>query len=409
MNEANQEPANADIDRGIAPVNGRQVQGGGKLWLIAIALVAMLAVIYFIPGGAPSKVASDAGKSRAGRSTDSEYTDPNRSALGQPARQSTAPIMPTFTAPTIPTIEKRPDIKTVTSQGSSRELTPAQRRMRGGLTSTKKYGSGRSGSPKFEDKPPDFDQLNQQLATLGKLSGGMGRGAGQANAAAKRSEVKEESFAASLETTGLKGSNASRIANVSLTIARGRLFECVLDTAISSVVTGQVRCTVPDDVYGEDGKLVMLDRGTEVVGEYKSDLQDGEPRLGVIWTRAKTPGGVVINLGSPATDPLGRGGVSGQVETFFWRRFGAAIMLSILDDTLAAVAAGVRERNRSGDGQIYINNSSRGGRDLAGIALDRSLNIRPVLVKNQGESVAVFLARDLSFKDVYEHRQLGVR
>lgn len=408
MNDQHDEQPNDPLDRGIAPVNGSQTHNTGKYWLMAVAVIAMLLVIYFFPGGTPTQVASDTTKNnRSSRSTDAQYTNPNGYTLGQPERVATKPVMPAFTPPKIPVIERRPDIKAVTTRPSSDELTPAQRRMGGGLSSRKTKLATNLRAPRFEDKPPELDSFEQQLEQLGAIARNTSQQA--ANTSTQSTEQNAQSLSAKLKTSKMAGAKASRIDSMSMTIARGRLFECVLDTAISSVVTGQVRCTVPHDVYGENGKLVMLDRGTEVVGEYKSDLRDGQARLGVIWTRAKTPSGVIIDLDSPATDTLGRGGVAGQVNTFFWKRFGAAIMLSILDDTLAAVVAGVRARNSQGGDQLYVNNSVRAGSDLAGIALERSINIRPVLIKNQGESVAVFLARDLSFKDVYAHRQLGVR
>ena len=37
----------------------------------------------------------------------------------------------------------------------------------------------------------------------------------------------------------------------------------------------------------------------------------------------------------------------------------------------------------------------------AAIALQNNINIRPVLKKNQGEEVGIFVAKDFNFADVY--------
>ena len=52
----------------------------------------------------------------------------------------------------------------------------------------------------------------------------------------------------------------------------------------------------------------------------------------VLWSRAKTPTGVVVTLASPATDSLGRAGFDGEIDTHFFERFGGALLLSIVAD-----------------------------------------------------------------------------
>jgi type IV secretion system protein VirB10 len=220
-----------------------------------------------------------------------------------------------------------------------------------------------------------------------------------AGGAEKPAENDQNGVGAILRPTKLEGAAAARFPDRTLMIARGKLIDCTLDTAISTVVAGMTRCTLTRDVYGDDGKAVVLDRGTELTGEYRSNLRIGQARLGIVWSRAKTPGGVIIELDSPATDSLGRAGVDGYVDNHFWARYGAAILLSSLDDTLTLVTS------RADRNQIYVpQNTSRTGRDAASVALEANVNIPPTIVKNQGEHVAVFVARDLDFRPVYSYR-----
>ena len=65
----------------------------------------------------------------------------------------------------------------------------------------------------------------------------------------------------------------------------------------------------------------------------------GSERLFVLWSEARTPAGVIVELASPGTDALGRSGVTGVVDTHFAARFGAAILISLIDAGTAALVA----------------------------------------------------------------------
>src|SRR3546814_12517845 len=75
-----------------------------------------------------------------------------------------------------------------------------------------------------------------------------------------------------------------------------------------------------------------MEKGTRVLGEYSGGFSQGEHRIFVLWNRAITPAGISVNLGSPAADQLGRAGMGGRIDTFFWERFGGALLLSIVGD-----------------------------------------------------------------------------
>ena len=97
---------------------------------------------------------------------------------------------------------------------------------------------------------------------------------------------------------------------------------------MDSTTPGYVTCLVPRDVYSDNGAVVLMEKGTRVLGEYRAGLRQGQRRLFVLWTRAVTPDGVAIALASPAADALGRAGFDGEIDTHFWERFGGALLLS---------------------------------------------------------------------------------
>ncbi|WP_342366469.1 type IV secretion system protein VirB10 [Sphingomonas sp. CFBP 13706] len=187
-------------------------------------------------------------------------------------------------------------------------------------------------------------------------------------------------------------SRATMMPNRNYLITAGTLIPCILQTAMNSTQPGYTSCIVPRDVFSENGRVVLLEKGTKVLGQYQGGLQQGQNRLFVVWTRATTPRGVAIELGSPASDALGRAGMAGGVDTFFWARFGGAVMLSLID------AAGQAGSNAvASSGSYNVSQPS----NAAGQSLQQSQNIRPVLKKNQGEEVGIFVAKDFNFADVY--------
>ena len=183
---------------------------------------------------------------------------------------------------------------------------------------------------------------------------------------------------------------AARLPDRNFLIVAGANIPCLLQTAMDTTTPGYVSCLIPRDVLSDNGAVVLMEKGTKVLGEYRSSLRQGQRRLFVLWTRAVTPAGVAIALGSPAADPVGRAGFDGEIDTHFWDRFGGALLLSVVDDAAYAVA-----------GPNNGSNITRLPSDAAGIAVQNSINIPPSLRKAQGSEVSIFVAQDFDFSGVY--------
>ena len=108
-------------------------------------------------------------------------------------------------------------------------------------------------------------------------------------------------------------------------------------------------CVTATDTFSADGKVVLLERGTKLVGETRGQVQQGQARVFVLWTEARTPTGVVVPLDSPGTDELGRSGLAGEVDRHFWQRFGAAMLISVIDGAVQAAVQASSQQRRHGD------------------------------------------------------------
>ena len=115
------------------------------------------------------------------------------------------------------------------------------------------------------------------------------------------------------------------------TITEGTVIPAIMETAINSQLPGLVRALNSADVYSHDGSQLLIPKGSRLVGRYQSSIRRGQVRVFIIWTRILRADGLSVLINSPGTDPLGRAGLEGDVDTHFFQIFGAAILLSVLD------------------------------------------------------------------------------
>lgn len=186
-----------------------------------------------------------------------------------------------------------------------------------------------------------------------------------------------------------------------LLLPKGAFIDCTLETAIDSSLPGMTTCVMATDTFSADGSVVLLERGTKLVGETRGQVRAGSARVFVLWTEARTPKGVVVPLASPGTDELGRSGLPGKVNRHFFERFGAAILISVID---GAVQAAVQNQ-REGGGTVVVSPSSSS--EVMTEVLKSTIAIPPTVVKPQGDRIQVLVARDLDFRSVYELRPVG--
>jgi type IV secretion system protein VirB10 len=218
----------------------------------------------------------------------------------------------------------------------------------------------------------------------------------------------------SAETAGPDAGNLSALLKPSVTAAvraqllptqrlllpKGAFLDCTLETAIDSTLPGMTTCVMATDIFGVDGQVVLLERGTKLVGETRGQVQQGSARVFVLWNEARSPTGVVVPLASPGADELGRSGLAGSVDRHFWERFGAAILVSIIDGGIQ----GALQSSRGSSGSVIVNPSAT--QDVMTEVLKGTINIAPTVTKRQGDRIQVLVARDLDFRSVYELRSI---
>lgn len=379
------------VERGLPSVNKQNKPKGGVGQKIIVGMVGIVVVLALVAvnGGFSSETES--------QQVDIKSNDEIGNRLGP------APALP---PPPPPPPEKEAEPKTpdiiqtgqiapppppqyvTVNNDRNQEPTPLERKQQSNLLAFGNVSRAPGGQQQRSAEEIAQQYVNQQ--TNGGFIG-------------SEEAERADGLGAQMKPTSLDGSRAGLIADRNMFVTRGTFLDCALETAISSDVPGMTSCRLTRDVYSTSGKVVLLERGSRITGQYQGGLQRGKARIFVLWTRVETPNGVVVNLDSPGTDSLGRSGHSGYIDSHFWQRFGGAIMLSLIDD-IGTYAANQASGSSSGNNQIQFGGTAETARDAAGIALENSINIPDTLLKHQGEHINVFVARDLDFRGVYELR-----
>jgi type IV secretion system protein VirB10 len=208
-------------------------------------------------------------------------------------------------------------------------------------------------------------------------------------------------FGGQMQGSARPRTTATTLGNRSLTLPKGTAFTCALKTKVVSATSGLVGCQVQRNVYSDDGRVLLIERGSHMDGEYRiTSVRPGMIRIPVLWTRIRTPQGVTVDVESPGTGQLGESGIDGYVDNRWPERIGAALLLSLIDDSVKLTI-----QNQAADRQadtIVLPSTTASTSKLAEKVLDSTINIPPLIYQNQGSIVGIYVARDIDFSAVYE-------
>lgn len=220
--------------------------------------------------------------------------------------------------------------------------------------------------------------------------------------ASSENKGKETGLASQFKSSTLLAGNASKRGDTTMVLSKGTTLPCVLKTKIDSTYKGFTTCQIAKDVYSANGRVLLLERGSTVFGEQNTDIKQGQARVAVLWSRIETPKGVSVDIDSPAAGQLGQMGIEAKVNNHYWKRFGGAIMLSLVKDFSANVST---QLSKDGQSQETGSNTTSATESMAEKALDNTINIPPTATINHGKLIQILVVRDVDFGGIYELRK----
>lgn len=422
----------ADRTEGLAPLEGEagipSVHAPRKGTIAVKAVLALLVVIAglgfavyasitrFVSTGEQTKAEERRAPKPASTVTAGRFFDPNK-----PPESDDAPA-PAVLVPAIDTDadadpigvrateegERRkkrspydaPAVLGLVSASDTRGAVPAGD---GAATGDDRHEALRRAQTSLDEYQQNLQGMLSNLQRVAASAPGQGADApGAQQPAALQSAAQGASVLGSqLNVGGTARVAAGHLGDRSLTLPKGTTFTCALKTRIVSEQSGLVSCQVLRNVYSDDGRVLLVDRGSHLDGEYSARLRNGQTRIFVVWTRLRI-GGVTVNLGSPATGALGESGIDGYVDNHWGERIGAASLLSLIEGGMKIAAADAASRD--GGTSIVLSDQADQTSSLAEKILDNTINIPPTIYKLHGGVAGVYVARDVDFSSVYELR-----
>lgn len=228
--------------------------------------------------------------------------------------------------------------------------------------------------------------------------------------------LKKDPIEALQETT--TSITATRIADMTHTIAQGKLLTAVLETAINTELPGSVRAVVSRDVYGEAGNDVLIPRGSRLFGAYSSTITRGQGRVEIGWTRIIRPDGVDMSISFNASDRFGRSGLPGTVDNKYASLIANSMMTSMLavggvaaaqailgDDTITTATTNAAQGTTTTTGSAVnqsIYDVTKTVIDTVGQVVSNNIDLSPVIRVPQGTRITVIVNSDITVPSARE-------
>ena len=182
------------------------------------------------------------------------------------------------------------------------------------------------------------------------------------------------------------------------TVFQGTIIPAVLLSEVNSDLPGMLTAQVTLDVYdGIRGATLLIPKGSRLVGNYNNDVRPGQERVMAAFRRIIFPSGASVDLGAmAAADAIGRSGFQDEVDSHFWKQFGANFLV-------AGLAALISNKD-SASTVTVVNSGGTAVSSAAGQILvetvrniqQRNAYIPPTIRINSGYKFNVLVNKDMT-------------
>ncbi len=175
-------------------------------------------------------------------------------------------------------------------------------------------------------------------------------------------------------------------------ITADRYIPVVLENSINSQLPGRFIGIVETHVFANEGRGVLLPKGTRIICTYTCLSKEGDTRLSANCGRAIRPDGASVLLTNAyAADQMARTGAIGVVDNRMWTQYGSSFIVAGIS---ALAAAGANTADDSVVSQSASNLSVNLGQITAQM-LEKNADLAPVMTVAAGSRLQIIPMTDI--------------
>jgi type IV secretion system protein VirB10 len=179
-------------------------------------------------------------------------------------------------------------------------------------------------------------------------------------------------------------------------ITADRYISAILENSINSQIPGRVIAIVERHIFGADGRLTLLPKGTRIICQYDSLAKVGDSRLNVKCSRAIRPDGASVQLtDAQGADQMARTGFIGDVDLRTWERYGSAFIVSALSAMASASQNVTSNQATNNAGNALSQNLGQ----VTAKVLEQSVDLAPIVTVAAGSRIQIIPNVDLWIRE----------
>jgi type IV secretory pathway VirB10-like protein len=158
------------------------------------------------------------------------------------------------------------------------------------------------------------------------------------------------------------------------------------------------------DVYAHDSRLLLIPRGSCIIGKAQVVSDRNQSRLHTLFHRFILPNGKSINFDKEAKgmDRSGSFGISSKVNRHTLKKYSAALFMGVLD------GLGALSQNRIDQLSPWspvLSDTERNLREARSDVLRRDLEIKPTVTIKPGTRIKIYLCQDVRLSPYQEQER----
>lgn len=197
--------------------------------------------------------------------------------------------------------------------------------------------------------------------------------------------------------------------DMSRVVTMDKPIPAVLKLSIDTRYANRAVAQVERDIYGGEGRLVVIPRGSTLIGQVGAISATGEEKVVIAWQRLVRPDGAAFRFEGYAGDAMGRSGVIGYIDNRWMERFGGALMASIVNvavtlgldgkqtDTQASNGSSVQTQDAA---SVATEQFREDFEEIIGQVLAEGQMVPPIRTIPAGTRVTAYISDDLWLRPI---------